>query len=362
MRLYDNRNTGAITRDRATGATLSASDPVLAKRGDSPALQLQFHRDGPPERPAAPLITFIVKTLGDYNGPAIIETTVFTTPSTDEGFYTLYPDLTSDTLKEALFVGTVTNRVADATARKALTGLAVGNVVQQTGTTPTTYWQVVNASSLSSDAGWTSDVSFKDSVDFGAEIVLQESPGFGEETSQSIVFRVQADYEHGGETAPTPGTPFAAGITLNLSSVTALTGGTAGKLDYLPTAGGVIAPLTLATLDLDAGGPYTWRLRTSPVVSTSSVANPSVITTATPHRFVTGQTVTIGGHTGSTPDINGDHVVTVLSPATFSIPTNVTVAGSGGYASPTTDTGTYGVVRPVDFDAVTNPVTWRSVA
>jgi hypothetical protein len=67
----------------------------------------------------------------------------------------------------------------------------------------------------------------------------------------------------------------------------------------------------------------------APVVS-SSVANPSVITTQVPHGLTTGQNATIAGHTGSTPSINASHVVTVLSPTTFSIPVNVTVAGAGG--------------------------------
>lgn len=68
-------------------------------------------------------------------------------------------------------------------------------------------------------------------------------------------------------------------------------------------------------------------------IASSSAANPTVITTVDPHGFVTGQTVTIAGHTGSTPAVDGDHVVTVLSPTTFSIPLNVTIGGTGGTAS-----------------------------
>ena len=69
----------------------------------------------------------------------------------------------------------------------------------------------------------------------------------------------------------------------------------------------------------------TWR-----VISTSSVANQSVITTALPNDFQTGQVVRISDHAGSVPDINGNHVITVLSPTSFTIPVNVTTAGSGG--------------------------------
>jgi hypothetical protein len=65
-------------------------------------------------------------------------------------------------------------------------------------------------------------------------------------------------------------------------------------------------------------------------VASSSVANPSTITTAAAHDFLTGDTVLIAGHTGSTPDINGVHTVTVTGTTTFTIPVNVTVGGTGG--------------------------------
>jgi hypothetical protein len=66
-------------------------------------------------------------------------------------------------------------------------------------------------------------------------------------------------------------------------------------------------------------------------ISTSSVASPTVITTATPHGLTTGDDVVIYGHAGSTPSINGTvYVVTVTGPNTFTIPVNVTVGGSGG--------------------------------
>jgi len=61
-------------------------------------------------------------------------------------------------------------------------------------------------------------------------------------------------------------------------------------------------------------------------LTSSSVANPSVITTATAHGLTTGDTVLIAGHT-STPAINGSQVVTVTAPTTFTIPVNVTVGG-----------------------------------
>jgi Lambda phage tail tube protein, TTP len=65
-------------------------------------------------------------------------------------------------------------------------------------------------------------------------------------------------------------------------------------------------------------------------ITSSSVANPSVITTAAPHGLADGDVAIIAGHTGSTPSINGSHEVNVLTTTTFTIPVNVTVGGTGG--------------------------------
>jgi hypothetical protein len=65
-------------------------------------------------------------------------------------------------------------------------------------------------------------------------------------------------------------------------------------------------------------------------ISSSSVANPTVITTAAPHELVTGDVVLIAGHTGSTPAVDGVRTVTVVSPTTFTVAVNVSVGGTGG--------------------------------
>jgi predicted transcriptional regulator len=72
-------------------------------------------------------------------------------------------------------------------------------------------------------------------------------------------------------------------------------------------------------------------LGASVAITSSSVANPSVITTAA-NTFVSADTVTIAGHSGSTPTINGDRVATVTAGTTFTIPVNVTGGGTGGTA------------------------------
>ena len=66
-------------------------------------------------------------------------------------------------------------------------------------------------------------------------------------------------------------------------------------------------------------------------ITSSSAANPSVLVTAA-HGITVGDTavVTIAGHTGATPAINGTHAFTALTATTGTIPVNVTVGGTGG--------------------------------
>lgn len=65
-------------------------------------------------------------------------------------------------------------------------------------------------------------------------------------------------------------------------------------------------------------------------ITSSSVANPTVITTTVPHGLVTGDTVVIANHSGSTPSLNNEYTVTVTGTTTFTVPVNVTVGGTGG--------------------------------
>ncbi len=65
-------------------------------------------------------------------------------------------------------------------------------------------------------------------------------------------------------------------------------------------------------------------------IQTSSVANPTVVTTTAAHGYSTGDRVVVIGHTGSTPVVNGVHTITVTGTTTFTIPLNVSVGGAGG--------------------------------
>jgi len=82
---------------------------------------------------------------------------------------------------------------------------------------------------------------------------------------------------------------------------------------------GVGVPRLIRVLDRPAG-----------MITSSSVANPTNILFPAKHRLVSGQTIRISGHTGSTPAVDGDRVVTYVDEYNVTVPVNVTVAGSGG--------------------------------
>lgn len=72
------------------------------------------------------------------------------------------------------------------------------------------------------------------------------------------------------------------------------------------------------------------RVTPAIAIAASAVADPTVVATAAPHHLLSGDTVQIVGHVGSTPSINGAHVVTVIDATHVSVPIAVTVAGTGG--------------------------------
>lgn len=86
-----------------------------------------------------------------------------------------------------------------------------------------------------------------------------------------------------------------------------------------------------------------WVEESVEIVS-SSVANPTVITTSNNHNLSTNDSVTIYSHAGSTPEINGTHTVTRLTDTTFTIPVNVTVGGTAGSVD--------------DANGLENDITW----
>ncbi len=64
-------------------------------------------------------------------------------------------------------------------------------------------------------------------------------------------------------------------------------------------------------------------------ITSSSVANPTVLTTAA-HGLTGLVTVVVAGHTGSTPSLNGTWLATVIDATHISLPVACTVGGTGG--------------------------------
>ena len=84
----------------------------------------------------------------------------------------------------------------------------------------------------------------------------------------------------------------------------------------------------LEYLDVRTGGRYRAGPHTN-VISSISVANPTVITTAAPHGMSSGTQVLCSG-TNSTPIADGTWSITVTGGNTFTIPLSVTSSGSSG--------------------------------
>ena len=74
-------------------------------------------------------------------------------------------------------------------------------------------------------------------------------------------------------------------------------------------------------------------------ITSSSIANPTVITTATDHGLQTGDSVLIAGHTSVTPALDGAYTVTVTGATTFTVPVNVSNDGTGGTVQRTSRRG-----------------------
>ncbi len=84
-------------------------------------------------------------------------------------------------------------------------------------------------------------------------------------------------------------------------------------------------------------------------ITSSSIASPTVITTASAHGYGSGlvHNVVISGHIGSVPDINGEWPATQTGASTATIPVAVTTGGSGGTITELSD---YVAVDDSGFD------------
>jgi len=77
------------------------------------------------------------------------------------------------------------------------------------------------------------------------------------------------------------------------------------------------------------------------------------VITATSHGLTSGDVVTISGHVGSTPAVDGSYTATVTGANTFTVPVNVTVAGTGGTVTAPTSIPTINGTRVVTYVSTT---------
>lgn len=92
--------------------------------------------------------------------------------------------------------------------------------------------------------------------------------------------------------------------------------------------GKVVQPLATKTADWDTeSAAIDFGLPAAAIdILSSTVANPTHVTTEAPHGLQTGDIVSIAGHDAD-PTINGLQTVTVIDADTFSVPVNVTTGG-----------------------------------
>jgi hypothetical protein len=78
------------------------------------------------------------------------------------------------------------------------------------------------------------------------------------------------------------------------------------------------------------GIPPAAAIPTNIVITSNSIANPTVVLTASAHGMVSNDQVSISGVITSVPNIDGIYTITYVDTTHFSIPVNVTTAGTGG--------------------------------
>jgi len=118
----------------------------------------------------------------------------------------------------------------------------------------------------------------------------------------------------------------------NYMAINTLLAGTQPPREFSKAATGAMIAQRPVSLFCLAGFPAAAVMPANVAITSSSVANPTLITTAT-HGLTNGDEISIQGHAGSTPALDGVHIVTVVNATTFTIPVNVSTGGTGGVMS-----------------------------
>lgn len=211
---------------------------IPVKRADTISLVIGYLTDNiQAPLSGSPTGKIILKVENDWTGSAIASATSWTaTGAGTAAVYTFSLSLNTVELARLFVDGTISETTAaNQTARYALTGLAVGDIIEQTD--DTSFWIVVDADELDNAAGWERAPELP-LVELIGEV---EATAAGAEfTSQTLTFVVHNDVIRGSEGTPTSGSPSyptpAQSIVARLD-ITALTGGAATALDGIATAG-----------------------------------------------------------------------------------------------------------------------------
>lgn len=221
-------------------SNLQAAGGYSFKRADSARIEVQFAQAGVAiELATGATGKFMLKESGKFNSDPIVSDTTWAKEGT--GTSTLYvfePSFNTEELNDLLVDGDIAETAADQTARYALTGLELGDIVKQSD--DFTYWAVKDVAGLDNAAGWE-PAPLKESVTLIGEVERVVSGARA--SSNTFTATVYSDVIRGDEGVPTSGPPdypSSSEVFAIFPAVTGLTGGGATNLDGQLTAGGIM--------------------------------------------------------------------------------------------------------------------------
>ena len=248
-------------------------------RGNSSAIELQFCEDGAVvELASGATGVLMFKALASYGGedPVVTDAAWTKSGTGTTTKYTFNPSLNTVELNERFVTGTVTGYVADAAARYALTGLALGTIYGQSD--DGSYWKVIDITKLALAAGWA-HAPQTDSVSLLGEVAWVESGQDG--SGPVLTITVKNDLIKGGEGVPTSGVPAypsPANIPILRLDITGKTGSAATDLAAIATAAINLAtyPALYLCKTGTSGGVQGWQLTagTDAEDATSGIVRP----------------------------------------------------------------------------------------
>jgi len=147
----------------APGSQVSSLDFDFKRGDDADTIDLSFVKGGIViELASGATGKFGLKEDGQFGEGFVVSAASWTKTGTGEDtIYSFSPNFNTTQLNRLLIDGEISQTVADEAARFALTGLAVGTIVEQED--DASYWIVIDADNLGNSAGWD-DAPTKDEV------------------------------------------------------------------------------------------------------------------------------------------------------------------------------------------------------